>query len=584
MLQDWQSQSAGDHRNRTLLLATHNVNDAFLRCDHFLVLQNGVPHEGRLLRRAEIDSAAELGRLLVTAHAVQQAEYDKTAAARPAGTAVLNSPPSASGDRVRLGVSVPSRPPRTLPSLLVRVDQRPDVVYARRARGSGHRALGGQTPLDEPRVERPAGSATGCELPVRGQGAIDPPLLQRLATEVIPSARLLTHSAADLHPWNLADMLFWEARVGQPTVRVDHYVSGRTIQADDPIVAALVGDDNDAALFSADTAWEIVVTQDFLRECNGATDARVVWLDCKQTPVPLVVRRVVKSLPGEYRFLMPDGLYREISADGFDPDPLVSAVWLGPFAASESEAVAAIGETLSKRNLELHLAEDRLEIRVFNNRQLPASRLWKYAEEIRALLAGKKLVDPSDVQIYQTPVAALQARQTWTHVGIDAASIEDLQPIAESISPYGLNVDPYYIEAMERLRRTVGPLAAVLIFVVSVAGFVVTVNFVLTSWQRVAQNRYQLGILKAGGMLARHITLLLVGQAALLGGLAGGAGIVVGQLAGQFVGDRIAEGWFCLSPGMAAIVFASTIAITVLGCLLGTVRTIRRQTVNLLVR
>ena len=142
----------------------------------------------------------------------------------------------------------------------------------------------------------------------------------------------------------------------------------------------------------------------------------------------------------------------------------------------------------------------------------------------------------------------------------------------------------HYIEAMERLKRTIGPLAAVLVFVVAVAGLVVMVNFALTSWQRVVQSRYQLGILKAGGMLARTIVLLVVGQAAILGASAGIVGIVAGRLLGQSVGGRIAEGWFYFSPAMAAVVFGSTVAVTVVACLLGTVRTIRRQPVKLLIR
>ena len=585
VLLDWHSQTVIDGRHRTLLLATHNVNDAFLRCNYFLVLRNGIPHRGRLIPRGEIRSAEALSRLLVTVLAEPQDKCDTIADEQRTEPVVVNARPPKTDGSVRPGYlfHLGRREFRRhcwsaltsglmLFMLVVLVVVGAGLLEGKRR--SLHRELAGRLAL---RLDANCLS--------RSQGTtIDPPLLQRLTAEIIPPARLWTHSAADLHPWNLADEIFWEASAGQPTTRVDHYVSGRTAQADDPIVAALVGDDNRASVFSADTAWEIVVTEAFLKECNYAADAPVVWLDCNRTPVPLVIRRVVKTLPGAYHFLMPDGLYREISADGFDPDPLVSSAWLEPFTTGESEAVAAVTKTLSNRNLELHLVEDRLEIRVHNNRQLPASRLRKYAEEVRALLREKKLVNPTEARICQTPAAALQSKQAWTYVGIDAASIDDLQPLADLISPCGLDVDPHYIEARERLRRTVGPLAAILVFVVLVAGFVVTVNFLLTSWQRVVQSRYQLGILKAGGMLARHITLLLVGQAAVLGALAGGAGIVVGRLAGQCFGDRIAEGWFCFSPGMAAILLASTIAITVLACLLGTVWTIRRQPVDLLVR
>ncbi len=499
VLQHWQSQSACDHRNRTLLLATHNVNDAFGRCDHFLVLQNGVPYQGRLIRRAEIPSAEALGCLLVAAGAIQQTEYGKTVAEGLTGAAVLNSLPPASDGRVRLGYlfhlgwcELRRHCWSALTSALMLF-----MLVVLAVVGIG--LLEGKRLSMSRELESRLALRLDVSCLKHGQGAIDPPLLTRLTTEIIPPACLLTHSAADLHPWNLADMLFWEASAGQPTTRVvDHYLSGRTIQADDAIVASLVGDNKDATLFSADTAPEIVVTETFLKECNYPADAGVVWLDCRQTPVPLVVRRVVKSIPGEYHFLMPDGLYREVTADEFDPDPLVSNVWLEPVAAGENEALAAVVKTLSKRNLELHFTDDRLEIRVRNNRQLPASRLRTYAEEIRGSLRDKKLLGLSNVRIHHSPVAALHAKQTWAYVGIDAASLDDLQRIAESVRPWGLEVDPHYIEAMERLKRTVKPLAAVLIFVVSVAGFVCTVNFVLTSWQRVCAKPLPVGNLESG--------------------------------------------------------------------------------------
>ena len=582
-LRIWQLRCESDDRARTLLLATHNFNDAFACCNYLLVLKHGIPYENRLLAREEFQSAEELGRLLLTADGDGPKPGGTKAAGPGAGPAVWKQSPPGDG-RLRFGYlfhlgrcDLRRHCWSALTSGLMLV-----MLVVLAVVGVG--LLEGKRRSMSRELESRLALRLDANCLSRGENAIDPPLLKKLTTEVVPPRRLLTRSPADLHPWSLADMLFWEVRNGEPTARVNHYVSGRTIPADDAILARLAGDDRDATLFSADTAWEIVVTEGFLKECNYPAEARVVWLDCKQTPVPLVVRRVAKSLPGEYRFILPDGLYREISADGFDPDPLVSSVWLEPLAAGESEVLSAIAATISKRSLDAHFAEGRLELRVRNNRLLPASRLRKYADEVRLALEERKVAKPGGVQLRLPPVPATQGRQTWTHVGIDSAGLDDLQPIAGLIQPYGLNVDPHYIDAMERLRRTVGPLAAVLIFVILVAGFVVTVNFVLTSWQRVAQSRYQLGILKAGGMLARHIALLLGGQAVILGAVAGGVGILVGRLVGQVVGDRVAEGWFCFSPGMTVAVFMVTVAVTGLGCLLGTVWTIRREPVDLLIR
>ncbi len=348
VLQHWQSRSAADHRNRTLLLATHNVNEAFARCDHFLVLKNGVPHEGRLLHCAEIASAEALASLLVTGNDELRNQGAATGAGQCPESTFAGSPPLKGSGGARVGY-------------LLHLGRRDLFRHCWSALTSGLMllmlvvlAVVGIGLLEGKRrsMSRELESRLALRLDAnclnRGHDAIDPRLLTRLATEIIPPRCLLTHSAADLHPWNLADMLFWEPSGGEPSTRVaDHYVSGRTIQADDPIAASLVGGNNDTRLFSTDNALEIVVTETFLQECNYPADAGLVWLDCKQTPVPLVVRRVVKSLPGEYRFLMPDGLYREITADGFDPDRLVNCVWLEPFSAAENEAAAALAETLS---------------------------------------------------------------------------------------------------------------------------------------------------------------------------------------------------------------------------------------------
>ncbi len=62
VLVNWQQdKSAGP---RTLLLATHNVDEAYDRCDHFLVLKHGRLCRGKLLTRRDAPSVETLHRLL----------------------------------------------------------------------------------------------------------------------------------------------------------------------------------------------------------------------------------------------------------------------------------------------------------------------------------------------------------------------------------------------------------------------------------------------------------------------------------------------------------------------------------------
>lgn len=581
-LEDWQVQHRKDGRPRTLLLATHNINDAFTRCDHFLILHQGRLVDDRLLDLCEIKSAEDLGRRLVS-----------LSVEGPPPETVTCSPPlrhSRNGAAADNGRAPPGYlwfltwsdlREHLVPALTNGLMLLMLVVLA--VVGCG--LLEGKRLLMSRELEGRAALRLEANCLSRGQRPIDPELLAQLASVTAPDGRRLLPSAARLHPWNLADLLFWQAPAGQPASKVDHYVAGRSIQADDSMLGGLVGREDDAHVFSADTAWEIVVTVDFLQDAQYPPDASVIWLDCKSVPVPLTVRHKVPALPGGYRFLVPDGFYRQQAADSFDPDPLGDRVWLAPFpAVKEDEVRQRAQAVLAKRHLELHVVGNRLEIRQSQGRLLHTTRLRQYAQEIQSSLESAGVLAHAATQLQVAPSATQSGKSEWTHVSLDAAVLDDLKPLAEAIAPYGLNVEARYIEAMDRLRKTVGPLAAVLVFVVVIAGLVVTVNLGLTTWQRVVQSKYQIGILKASGMRTRDVALLLTGQAALLGALSGILGIFVGRSLGRIVGRQVTEGWFSFSVLMGCAVVAAAILITVTGSLLGTAWIIRRRPVELLVR
>jgi putative ABC transport system permease protein len=172
----------------------------------------------------------------------------------------------------------------------------------------------------------------------------------------------------------------------------------------------------------------------------------------------------------------------------------------------------------------------------------------------------------------------------WTHVTVEVARLDDLGTVADVMERHELTVNRRYVEAIERLRRTIGPLERILVLVVVVIGLVVTVNLVLTTWQRLQQRKYEIGILKAGGMKTRSVVAVFVGEAFAIGLATGLAGVALGYLLGTAVSSRVASGWFVFTPWMGAIVLAGALAITVLACLLGTFWIARRRPVELLVR
>ncbi len=248
------------------------------------------------------------------------------------------------------------------------------------------------------------------------------------------------------------------------------------------------------------------------------------------------------------------------------------------------QARQCVGALLTKRSLELHSEAGQLKISVAGMQRLAENRLKGYAEQIRKELHEAGVAELNSPKAEKPTGGARFSSLGWTHVGIDASCLRDLGPTAEALRPFGLSVDQRYLDAMDRLERTVTPLAAILVFVVAVAGGVVLLNLILTMWQRVQQNKYQIGILKAAGMRSRHLLAIFAGQALVLGLFAASLGIVLGTFLGRSVSAHAAEGWFSFTIAMGIWILFGATALTVIAGLAGTLWITRLRPIQALVR
>ncbi len=365
----WQERSLDDGKPRTLLMTTHKPHEALQYCDHFLILERGRPQQGRLFRHAEFASAEVLSQRLVPA-SLQDPDVSGARGAPNSNSDGVESvasecvvlkttdaetespefapPVSPPSESVADPASVPAAPhDRTL--LVPCQDElygAPRLSYLchlgwQDLRGHfwsaftsglmilllvvlavvGWGLLDGKRRALSRELETPLALRLDANCLLRGQNVIDAKLLDDLARTKLANGRPIATSMAGLYPWSLADRLFWDGRQNPPRELVDHYVSGRTIQANDPILPLLAGWKEDGtSVFTGDQTDEIVVTETFLNDCHYPRDAPHVWLEHKGEMVRLTVRAVVTRLPGEYRFLLPDGRFQRLATEQDDPN------------------------------------------------------------------------------------------------------------------------------------------------------------------------------------------------------------------------------------------------------------------------
>lgn len=629
LLNRWQ-QAGRPESPRTLLWATHNLSEAFDLCDHFLILKRGKLHAGRLLDRDEVRSASHLGELLVP-----DVESDVTQIKTPVEGALDDASTPDKSEAAETS-SVAGIEHQQTPNDLETTESLPSTKAALTAQEATSRKrptgkpslrylgrlawldlydhlwsvvpialtllllvvlgvvgwglLEGKRALMSRELETPMARCLDVDCLNRHDVVIDEKLVDQLARLKQADGRPITDSPGEnIFPWMTLRMLFWQGDRFKATKMMERRHAGRTVVPADPLLAYLDRDGNTGRLsFSANDAWEIIVTRGFLKECGYPATTSVVWLDCKQTQVPLSVRGVVEAIPAGYSFLLPDGFYQQLKQNDFEPDPYVDRVWLSPFPAARiPDAREALQDLVENANLELLADQGNLELRIGAGRRMPASRLRFLAIESRQRLEQAELIAEGSTSVRIPPPESANGDRwdnSWSHATIVARNMDELEPVAAAAATLRLSADRHYIQAVQRLHRTVGPLQTILVFMILVAGCVAVANLWLTTWQRVQQKRYEIGILKASGMTAGQLSMVFLYEGLILGCTVGLLGILAGYTLGSVVGKTILPDLFRLDLGMSAAVFLTVLVLCLISSWLATHWSARTSPAELLRR
>ncbi len=611
-LTDWQQNGTQDEP-RTLLLATHDIGEAFRRCDCFLILRHGAVQPARLLWKQQDVSTPE--QLAVRLEEPETAEASSSTAlssesAKPVPPQPVKLAPANPSSHRRYGSPERKASPTFLWELAYRdlADRWGPVagssftltlLVALAVVGWG--LLAGKETMLRSELETPLARCLELDCSLRSDVSIDAELLAKLYALRLPDGRPATDSPPQEHifPWLPMHLTFWKGAEEGPTQMADRRARGRTVQAGDPLLNALDGQLQHGELaFSADTAREILASQRFLEEFGYPLETGVVWVQHRQQQMPLRVVGVVRKIPAVgVEFLLPDGLYQQMVLPEFQVERHLDHVLLEgiPPDFELEEARQVLSPLLEVSELGLVMEPQRLTIRLPRGGVWPEARLRSLAREIDRRLVEAGLLDARGRQVaffdQQTASQAEPDRVTpehpdssggvpeprWTHVTLVSRSVNELPAIVEVVAPLGLSANRQYLYLLQRLQRIIQPLRNILFVVVCVAAAVSAVNLWVTAFQRVQEKTYELGILKACGMSANELSAIFMRQGVLLGTAGSLLGIAIGSVLGRSLDGIVPGTAFEFPLWRAAIVIWLVLLLSVIACWTGTWRATRRS-------
>lgn len=602
-LVNWR-QGGSEASPRTLFLATHDVGEAYRRCDCFLVLKYGAVCQGRVLRKHEdVRSAEQLAAML---------EPDgQEADILPCLSAAPTAPQAGSGERAEAPPPEPPQPPMAswngirdgaassgfLWELAARdlsdrwgpvVGSSVTLVLLVAMAVVGWGLLAGKEAVLRRELETPLARCLELDCSLRSDVTIDQQLLAKLYSLRLADGRFATESPPEKHvfPWIPMHLTFWEGNDQGPTKMVARRYRGRTVRRTDPLLGMLVdGGGREPPRFSSDDAREILVTRPFLERCGYPLQAGTIWVQHKDQQLSLRVVGVVDQIPGVgFDFLLPDGLYQQMVLPDFQPERHLDRVFLEEVPADFDLGAAqkALRPLLDASDLQFAMTPGRLEVRLPPGGVWPEPRLRSLAQEIDRRLSqagllpagNRRIVLPEDSPSTRPGVPPDQSAPgrgpQWTHVTIEARSVEELPAVVAAAEPLGLSANRQYLYLLERLHRIIQPLRDILLAVVSVAALVAAINLMVTAFQRVQEKTYELGILKACGMTSRQLSGIFVRQGVLLGAAASTLGLTLGWGTGHVLSTALPGTAFVFHAWRALVVGGLGVCLSGVACWLGT--------------
>jgi hypothetical protein len=344
-------------------------------------------------------------------------------------------------------------------------------------------------------------------------------------------------------PWNTEQHLFHvdNSKDAAELPRTD-YVSGRSADPNDPLLQTIVFREKRSSHFTNSRAAEILVTTKLLKLCGLPESALQIAIDISRQPMPLQIIGVAEHLPGGAQFILPNEFAQLLHSNSLDPNPAIDQVVIEGVPADVTDQI--IKRLRDQLPRELTAAHDGPSILIKAGPGIRYKRLWFDRQVRSAMNSIKGEFDISRFGIRFPPVdAPVGSSFRYLNATVYFDDKSKMRQVAESIRrDLKLEYDGAILELVEHNDEMLSSLNLAMVFAVFVAVFVAASNAAVNMYQRVSHRRKEIGILKANGMMTRHM-LMIYGIEGLLVGIAiSTVAIPLGMIAGISVGRAFSDG------------------------------------------
>lgn len=525
LLNHWRNHGT-ESEPRTLVLVTHNLEDAFHYCDHFLILKSGKINQDKVYSKTEISTLNDLQNLVATPSA-DGININK----KPPEFVQIKDGDISVKDFVSLAWKDLFRSDHfesTFSNLLIIFGV---LILALVGVGfyEGQSKLYNKLNNPEARMIVVDNTSLG------STGSIDDNVLKEIyALKLKNGSQAIVSQPDGVIRWNLVRLDFYQGLNNNPP---EYRVDGRTVINEDPVVKALFNEG-----FNPDKA-EIIVTKNFMKEdCKLPLTSPNIWMNYKNLPVPLKVLKVVDSLPSGFKFLIHDNLYQNIINENLDseldlnfimvnnvPDnirfdlgillqPIIKKEYLEPISFESDHMILKLSKGRKRSVDELNRIAKSIIIVIENNPDL--------LNKSKNLKKGLLTIEIPSAVPDDKPKNILYSRAS-----IFIKSIDDCEEINGLLRKLNLiPVDESNLDLLKFFNGIIKPLSN-MFFLFGIISFAVGIfNLLVSMWQKIKQKTAEIGIIRSGGGTASLLYKLFAFEGFMIAFLVSIPGVFIGYV------------------------------------------------------
>lgn len=524
LLNHWRMNGT-DSKPRTLVLVTHNLEDAFNNCDHFLILKSGKVFQSKVFSKKDISSVESFQNIVIAPFS--ETKINKK---NPPDFVQINDGDISLGDFFSFAWKDLFRKDHfesTLSNLFIILG-----VLVLALIGIGF--YQGQSDLYNKLNNPEARMIVVDNTSLGASGSIDDNILQELYDLKLKNgSQAIVSSPYGVLRWNLVRLDFYQGAEADklPEYRVD----GRTVINEDPLIKSILNDG-----FSPDKA-EIVVTKNFLSEdCKLSYTSPNVWMNYKNSPVALKILKVVDTLPGGYKFIIHDNLYQNIVNENLDTEQDLNFVFINNVPTSfHSDLEVLTKQVVIREHLEpLIFESNRLMLMLSRGRKKPAKDLSRVAKQIIDMIENDEKLILKDnnfkkglmtIEIPSVTPESKVTKNLFSRASVFINSIDHAEEINGLLKKLSLTlVDESHLDLIKFFNDIIKPLSNMIFWFGMVSFFVGIFNLFVSMWQKIKQKTSEIGIIRSGGGTASLLYKLFAFEGFLIAFLVSFPGLILG--------------------------------------------------------